>query len=130
MNYAVAAVIEDGKENILLVRRGKDARSEVGKWENCGGGVEEGESKEEALIREVFEELGCKVKVKHVLYTDKGDEWEVDVFSTELLGEPSIQDPNEISEFKWVLKSELGNEDLTTYTRRDFERFGWISAKI
>ncbi len=57
-----AIIIED--ERILLARRGP-AQQLAGYWEFPGGKVEEGESLEECLKREIHEELG--------LATDIGD---------------------------------------------------------
>ena len=52
---AVALVDRDGR--ILLAQR-PEGKSMAGLWEFPGGKVEEGESPEEALIRELQEELG------------------------------------------------------------------------
>jgi len=50
-------VAHDGKGNILLMQRSKNARDEHGRWDNIGGGIEFGETIEEALLRECHEEL-------------------------------------------------------------------------
>lgn len=59
----VAAVIRDGQGRVLLARRLPLAHL-GGFWEFPGGGVEEGESPEQALKRELREELGVEVAVK------------------------------------------------------------------
>src|SRR5687767_1900345 len=97
---AVAVVIEDDKGNILLTQRGRISRDEFEKWENCGGAVDEGETEEEAIKREVMEELGCVLEIKSVLYkdsftTDSGATWEVTIFSGKLDGEPKVQNVEE-----------------------------------
>jgi len=61
----VAAVIqreEDPQRKILLVRRGP-GQSGTGFWEFPGGKVEPGESSEQALRREIEEELNIKIEV-------------------------------------------------------------------
>ncbi|EHB68593.1 MULTISPECIES: NUDIX domain-containing protein [Paenibacillus] len=57
------AIIRDNQGRILLQRR-----SDYGDWGLPGGGMEAGESIEETMIREVFEETGLKVR-RHELYT-------------------------------------------------------------
>ncbi len=54
---SVCGIIHDGQGNILLMKRGKKARDENGRWDICGGALEFGESIDEAMAREVKEEL-------------------------------------------------------------------------
>ncbi|MHA7987799.1 (deoxy)nucleoside triphosphate pyrophosphohydrolase [Rathayibacter sp. CAU 1779] len=62
----VAAVITDG-DRILACRRNED-REAGGLWEFPGGKVEPGESAQDALVREIREELGVGIRVKEVLH--------------------------------------------------------------
>ena len=55
-----AAVVRQGC--VLAARRTTPAEA-AGRWELPGGKVEPGESPEAALVREVAEELGCRVEV-------------------------------------------------------------------
>ena len=57
---AAAALINENDE-VLLAQRPKGKRL-AGKWEFPGGKVEKNESPEEALVRELHEELGITVK--------------------------------------------------------------------
>ncbi|WP_422660584.1 NUDIX domain-containing protein [Paenibacillus sp. EC2-1] len=57
------AIIRDNQGRILLQRR-----SDYGNWGLPGGGMEAGESIEETMIREVFEETGLEVQ-QYELYT-------------------------------------------------------------
>jgi len=59
-------VIRDGQGRFLLARRLPSAHL-GGLWEFPGGGVEDGEDPEEALQRELWEELGVRVAVKEPL---------------------------------------------------------------
>mgnify|MGYP001615666968 CR=1 FL=1 len=54
------AVILDAKRRILL-----ELRSDVPVWALPGGGVEENEAPEQAVVREVLEETGLKVDIAH-----------------------------------------------------------------
>ena len=59
----VAAVITDDSGRMLVTQRGTGMRF-TGKWEFPGGKVEEGESLESALKREILEELMLKIDIK------------------------------------------------------------------
>ncbi|APH04892.1 NUDIX domain-containing protein [Bacillus weihaiensis] len=61
---ACAAIIEN--DSILLV---KEVFPDKVMWGLPGGGLEEGESFEEAVIREVKEEVTLDVEVERLLYT-------------------------------------------------------------
>jgi len=58
-----AVVIEGGK--VLLIRRARPPFK--GRWALPGGFVEEGESAEEAVVREALQETGVRVAVKGLI---------------------------------------------------------------
>lgn len=60
IGISAAAIIHDGHGKILLMQRGPKARDENGRWDICGGAIEFGESIDEALEREIGEELCTK----------------------------------------------------------------------
>ncbi len=57
---AVTFVCHDGNKNFLMHKRSQHTRDEQGKWDWGGGKLEYGETIEEALQRELFEEYGCR----------------------------------------------------------------------
>lgn len=59
---AVRSVVFDGDNRVALLHSRKD-----GHYKLPGGGIEDGENKEEALERELLEELGCRVDVSREL---------------------------------------------------------------
>ncbi len=62
IGVTVCFVVHDGKGNILLQKRSKNTRDEQGKWDIGGGAVEFGETMDQAVVREVEEELCVKPK--------------------------------------------------------------------
>ena len=60
--HVMAAVITDARGRILLTRR-TEGRDLAGRWEFPGGKQEPGESPEDALVRELREELGIEARV-------------------------------------------------------------------
>lgn len=87
--HVAVAVIRDSQGRILLARRPRHVH-QGGLWEFPGGKIEPGEVVEQALARELIEELGIEpVSVSplirlHHQYTDKAvllDVWQVDKFN-------------------------------------------------
>jgi 8-oxo-dGTP diphosphatase len=64
----MAGVIRDARGRILLARR-TEGRDLAGLWEFPGGKHEPGESAEDALVRELHEELGIDVELGAPLIT-------------------------------------------------------------
>ena len=63
-----AVVFED--EKILCVQRAENSREYISlKWEFPGGKVEEGEQFEEALVREIREELSVDIEISEFFMT-------------------------------------------------------------
>lgn len=59
-----AALVREGR--VLAARRTHPPVS-AGRWELPGGKVEDGESRDAALVREIAEELGCRIVVERWL---------------------------------------------------------------
>ena len=65
-NVAAAVFIEDGK--VFCAQR-KDSGETAKLWEFPGGKIEEGETPEEALVREIQEELLVTIRVEDFITT-------------------------------------------------------------
>lgn len=103
-----AAILRDGA--VLAARRTAPPEA-AGRWEFPGGKVEPGESPEEALVREVGEELGCRIEVTGWLPGTAlvGDRHELRVaFAVLVDGEPT---PTEHDATRWVAEHELDELD-------------------
>ena len=113
-------ILKDNK--VLLILR-KNNNEYNGIWSNPGGKVEENETVEEAVIRELKEELGIEVKIVRKLsdYEDYGGDelhgvypgYEVSIVH----GEPGIEEPNKIEEIKYFSFDELP-ENIAPWTKQ------------
>ncbi len=66
IEVAAAVIIQDNK--VFTAQRGKGGELAL-KWEFPGGKLEKGEGGEEAIVREIFEELGIEIVVRRHLIT-------------------------------------------------------------
>ncbi len=62
IGVCVVYFCHDGKGNVLMAKRSKNARDEQGKWDIGGGGVEFGETVEHTLKKEIKEEYNAEVR--------------------------------------------------------------------
>lgn len=106
--HVAVGVISDGGHRILVSRRPEHVH-QGGLWEFPGGKVENGETVEQALHRELLEELAIDVRASHSLltiqhdYTDKSvylDVWWVSAFA----GEPQGR---EGQPWRWIDAAQL-----------------------
>jgi len=112
MTNVTCAIIE--KEGKILIARCAEGQKLAGKWEFPGGKVEDGESPEECLKRELEEEFGIQVEVGEFITSNKHT---YEHISIELMayrvkyisGEFTLTDYDTI---EWVAPEELLNYDL------------------
>jgi 8-oxo-dGTP diphosphatase len=100
----VAAVIERGGR-ILVSQRGPGG-GQPGRWEFPGGKREPGERDDDALVREIREELGVEVEVGPLLWTARAGPLELRFFGCDWL---AGQRPRALGsvQFRWVRREDL-----------------------
>ena len=112
MLEVVAALIwRNGK--FLICQRPKDKKRAL-LWEFVGGKVEQGETKEQALVRECYEELAIDVKVNDVfcevthVYPDVTVH--LTLFNAEIVaGEVQMLEHNDMT---WITPREIDNYEF------------------
>jgi len=115
MKLIVAAVIERSDRRILIGQRRREDTSPL-KWEFPGGQVEEGETPEAALARELYEELSVTLekcaemaRARHK-YPSMSEELEIRFYAASI--KESKITPSEFEQIAWALPKELGDYDF------------------
>ena len=108
----VAALIWDEDKFLICQRPAHKARGLL--WEFVGGKVEEGETKEQALVRECNEELAITIE-SHDIFMEVTHEYpDINVHLTlfncnTLRGQPQLL---EHKDMKWITPAEIPNYDF------------------
>lgn len=105
---------KDGKA--LLVKRAETEKFLPGYWELPGGKVEHGESADEALVREFYEETGVKVIVGKPFHTYtymKGERHTIDIIHNVTAEETTVKLSPDHEEYAWVAPDEIENYRMT-----------------
>jgi len=108
----VAAVIK--KNNKYFIAKRNRHKHFAFHWEFPGGKVDNDESFEQALKREIYEELSINIKIKEKITSEKYKDDKIDIevhyFLCELTDEDIILSEHE--NMKWLFKKDLLNFKL------------------
>ena len=107
----IKAVNENGEPIIFATQRGYGDLK--GGWEFPGGKIEEGETPQEALKREIMEELDTEISVGELIDTIEYDyttfHLSMDCFWCEIVKGDLVLKEHEAA--KWLTSNELNNVD-------------------
>ncbi|WP_413702054.1 8-oxo-dGTP diphosphatase MutT [Psychromonas sp. KJ10-10] len=107
------AIVKDNSEQFLIALRASDVH-QGGKWEFPGGKVETNESPDEAMLRELYEEVGLTAtdyQLFEKLFFDYGDK-QLNLhfyLVSKYTGQATAKEDQPI---KWVCKEELQQYDF------------------
>ena len=99
------AVIFNANNQVLLLK----ATYADGAWGLPGGGLDQGETIHQALIRECFEELGCDISIQYLsgVYFHSVVNSHAFIFRCQIVEGRTIQLSDEHSEYRWFDVAEL-----------------------
>jgi 8-oxo-dGTP pyrophosphatase MutT (NUDIX family) len=130
---SVAVIVRDEHARVLLVL---DAGH--GQWGLLGGGVDPGESPQEAAVRECREELGIDVELGDVIGALGGREYEVEyangdrsayvtvLFDGRVADGELVPDGVEVLEARWFSEADLASADLHFFARSALRQLGLL----
>lgn len=123
------ALIINDKNETLLLKRGKNSRNQAGYWSKPGGAVEFGEKIEDAIKREIKEELGAEIELikllgftNHIMKEEKQHWLSVSYLAKIIKGEPENMEPDKHDEIGWFSFDNLP-EKLTETTSELVEEY-------
>ena len=126
IGVGVGGAIFNNEGKLFITKRGKKAKNERGKWEIPGGGVEFGETFQEALKREMKEEIGVEIEILSLLgicdhiIPDEKQHWVSPTYICRIsTGEPKILEPEKCAEIGWFTLEEAEALPLSIVTKYD-----------
>lgn len=96
------------KGEVLLMKRSKNSKNEVGWWSKPGGAVDYNEKAISAMKREIKEELDIDIKIwgylphtDHIIKKDRQHWMSINYLARIKSGTPKIMEPHKCDEIKW-----------------------------
>lgn len=129
IGVSVGALILNDDGEVLLCKRSKNASNERECWEAPGGAVEYGETLENAVKREIKEELAIDLELleqfpagDHIIPGDH-QHWVATTFLAKIIeGIPNIMEPEKCDEIKWFSFDALPSP-LSIITQMDITHY-------
>lgn len=130
IGVAAGAMIFNDKGELFLSKRSKNCKNERGHWEIPGGSVEFGEKLEDAVRREMREELGIEIIIlqqfpaaNHII-SSENQHWIPTTFLAKLAKghKPKILEPEKCDGIGWFSLANLPTP-LSLITKIDLEQY-------
>ncbi len=124
----VAALIQ--KEGKILLTRRPEGKARGGLWEFPGGKIEPKERPEEALYREIREELGVEIEVGRILAEVEHDYPEIKIrllcYEGEILRGTPV--PLEGQKISWFRPNDIASLELAPADRKLWQKLSQTAA--
>jgi 8-oxo-dGTP diphosphatase len=119
---------EEEEAYILLLKRSAQRRTSPNKWQTPSGFMNEGESAEEAVLREVKEETALEGTIKKsgsaFEVVDEWARWIIIPFLISVKSNKVVIDTREHSEFRWVKVNEVSSFECVKGIDEDLKAVG------
>jgi 8-oxo-dGTP diphosphatase len=113
---------------ILLLKRNAQRRTSPNKWQTPSGFINEGESAEEAVLREVMEETALEGVIKKsgsvFEVVDEWARWIIIPFLISVKSDKVVIDTREHSEFRWVKVNDISSFECVKGIEEDLKAVG------
>lgn len=117
---SVKVMIKDDEGCCLLLKRSMSSKGNPGKWEPPGGKINQSESFDAALLREVEEETGLAISIMHVFGVSESDLPKVKVVHLILDGHlesGQLHLSEEHDAYVWVDPTQMASMDFADWFR-------------
>ena len=122
---AVGAVVFDQRGALLVIRRGRPPSE--GLWSLPGGRVEDGETLEQALVREVREETGLEVEPDGLVATVTRGPYDIHDFRAHVVGGQPVPG-DDASALQFVNRDDLRRLNVVPLLWEFLEENGCLPA--
>lgn len=128
MKHGVSAIISrkngKGDTEYLLIRANKERGEHTGKYYPPGGWIDEGETEQEAAVRECREELNLNVKVIRKIADLEGDieNLMLHFMECEIIDGQIKMDTNELNDVAWVSSKQFDQIRIYPATRKILDK--------
>lgn len=122
--------LDDDRDDgcILLLKRNARRRTSPNKWQTPSGFMKEGESAEEAVLREVKEETAIEGTIRKsgsaFEVVDEWARWIIIPFLISVKSDKVVIDTREHSEFRWVKVDEVSSFECVKGIEEDLKAVG------
>jgi 8-oxo-dGTP diphosphatase len=124
----IGVVVKLNDDRILLLKRNAQRRTSPNKWQTPSGFIKEGESAEEAVLREVKEETSLDGTIKKsgraFEVVDEWARWIIVPFLISVISDKVVIDTKEHSEFRWVKVDEISSFECVEGIDEDLKAVG------
>lgn len=121
MKKSLSKLILKHDDSYLLLKKSSfvETSDYSGVWETPGGKIEEQENAEQAMLREIFEEININISDLSLLHVFSNSSFsEISVFFKDLNEKPSVVISDEHIDYDWFTEKEIQELDSVIY--KDF----------